>query len=298
MSPAPFARRLGAALEPVVGQVYFAPECHERYAALGFSPSPRTTRDGVALPDPVAYFASRGSVMGEVSGPVVAAAFAVFNPEVVVPAVEVGWATIDAPTIRRARAEGATAHLRRVLGDVPEGLARADALLARAVAPLRPEGRPLFAGVLGGGVPADPVEAMWWRGDQLREARGDAHTAAWTTAGLDATEIGLLTEPYWGLPLRTYVRTRGWTSDHLDAAEARLVGRGLLADGALTDAGRELRESIEVVTDAQMAPVVDALGDDGEELIALLAPWGAAIRAAHGYPAQGPHDLTAAAAAV
>lgn len=295
MSPAPLARRLGAALEPVVGQVYFAPECHERYAALGFSPSPGSTGDGVALPDPVAYFTSRGSVMGQVPGQVVAAAFAVFNPDVVVPSVEVGWATTDAATIRRARAEGATAHLRRVLGDAPEGLDRADELLARAVAPLRPEGRPLFAGVLAGGVPADPLEAVWWRGDLLREARGDAHTAAWTSAGLDATEIGLLTEPYWGLPLRTYIRTRAWTAEQLDAAEARLVARSLLADGALTDAGRDLREGVEVATDAQLAPAIDALGDDGEELVDLLRPWGAAIRAAHGYPAQGPHDLSAAA---
>ena len=34
------ARRLAALIEPVVGQVYFSPECHEAYAALGFSPSP------------------------------------------------------------------------------------------------------------------------------------------------------------------------------------------------------------------------------------------------------------------
>ena len=34
-----------------------------------------------------------------------------------------------------------------------------------------------------------------------------------------------------------------------------------------------------------------ALGDDFDELIALLEPWGAAIRDAKGYPAGGPHDL-------
>jgi hypothetical protein len=28
----------------------------------------------------------------------------------------------------------------------------------------------------------------------LREYRGDAHTAAWTSSGFDATEIGLMTE--------------------------------------------------------------------------------------------------------
>ena len=55
----PAARRLAAALEPFAGQVYFAPECHEAYAALGFGPSPGRA-GAVALPDGPAYFCSRG----------------------------------------------------------------------------------------------------------------------------------------------------------------------------------------------------------------------------------------------
>lgn len=42
-----------------------------------------------------------------------------------------------------------------------------------------------------------------------------------------------------------------------------------------------------------MAPVLDALGDDLDELVELLIPWGRAIRAAKGYLASGPHDLAA-----
>ncbi len=279
-------------LEPVAAQVYFSPECHAAYAELGFSPSPGTTSSGVQLPDGPAYFTSRGSVMGQVSGAVVAAAFGVFNPEAVVPSVEFGWSKVDAPTMCAARTGGAVAQLERVLGASPEGLARATVLLEKAVAPLRPEGKPLYAGLLDLGLPGEPLADAWRLADMLREYRGDAHIAAWTSAGLDATEIGLLTEPYWGVPLRTYVRTRAWSDEQLDAAEARLVERGLLADSALTDEGRVLRESIEVATDAQCAPVLDALGDDGlEELIDLLGPWGSAIRDVGGYPAQGPHEL-------
>ena len=44
-----------------------------------------------------------------------------------------------------------------------------------------------------------------------------------------------------------------------------------------------------------MRPALDALGDDAEELFALLAPGGQAIREAKGYPAAGPHDLATAA---
>ncbi|MCU1352042.1 MAG: hypothetical protein JWM05_1251 [Acidimicrobiales bacterium] len=289
------ARALGAAIEPVAGQVYFSPECHQAYEALGFSPSPAEL-GGVAMPDGVAYFTSRGSVMGQVPGEVVAAAFGVFNPDVVVPLVARGWALVDAPTICAARTEGAVAQLERVLGPEPDGLARATELLQQANAPLRPEGRPLYAGLLALGLPGDPMGDMWRLADRLREYRGDAHTAAWTAAGFDGTEIGLLTELYWGLPMRTYIRTRRWTAEELDAAEARLEARGLVAGGAFTEAGREAREQVETVTDLGCRAIIAGLGDDIEELLAIIRPWGEQVKASGGYPASGPHDLAGMAA--
>ncbi|MHB1138526.1 MAG: SCO6745 family protein [Microthrixaceae bacterium] len=288
------ARELAGALEPVAAQVYFAPECHARYEALGFGPSP-AQRGGVALPDGPAYFCSRGSVMGQVPGELIAAAFAVFNPAVVVPAVDHGWALTDATTLCAARTEGAVACLTRLLGEHPDGLDRVHELLVRANQDLRPEGRPLHAGLRSLDPPGTPLGDTWRLADQLREYRGDAHTAAWTSAGLDATEIGLLSELYWGLPSRSYVRTRAWSPADLDAAEIRLEQRGLMADHTLTVHGREVREAVELATDLQCEPIVDALGDDLHELVALLAPWGRAVRSAGGYPAAGPHDLAAPA---
>jgi hypothetical protein len=90
----------------------------------------------------------------------------------------------------------------------------------------------------------------------------------------NATEIGLLTELSSGLPLRTYIRTGAWSDADLDAAEARLVGRGLVDGGAFTDQGPAEREAVEV---------------------GMLEPWGQAIRDGRGYPASGPHDLASAA---
>lgn len=277
------ARRLAAAIEPFAGSVYFSPECHAAYAALGFGPSPATV-GGVAMPDGPAYFCSRGSLLGQVPGEVVAAAFAVFNPEVVVPAVAHGWSRTDAATIRAARADGAVAQLHRILGDAPEGLDRVRALLGRAVAAAAPAGKPMFAGALAAGPPADTLGEAWWAADCLRELRGDAHIAAWTAAGLDAVEIGLLTELWWGLPMRTYIRTRAWGDAALDAAVGRLAARGLVADGALSPEGRAVREEIEAATDRQMGPVLDALGDDVDELCGTLETWSAAVRGAGGYP--------------
>jgi hypothetical protein len=284
------ARQLGSVLEPVTGQVYFSPECHANYVALGFAPSTGLF-NGVAAPDGPAYFTSRGSVMGQVPGTVVAATFGVFNPEAVVPAVTYGWTKTDAATICQARDDGAIAQLERILGPEPEGVERADELLARAVEPLRPEGRSLYAGQASLPLPPTTLGRVWRRGDMLREFRGDSHIAAWISAGFDATEIGLLTELYWGLPMRSYSRTRAWSDEQFDAATERLRSRGLLDGDAFTEAGRAAREAVEDETDRQMRPALDALGDDIGELFAILSPWGQAVRDAKGYPASGPHDL-------
>jgi hypothetical protein len=284
------SRTLAAVLEPVIGQVFFSPECHAAYARLGFAPSPG--RLGlVALPDGPAYFTSRGSLLGQVRPGVVAAAFGVFKPEVVSAGVLLGWSLTEAATIFADRREGAVAQLQRILGDPDEQVTRASALLERAVGPLGVEGRPLFAGLRSWwDDPEDPWTRLFHLGDMLREARGDAHISAWASAGLDGVETGLLNDVYMGLPLKSYVRTRGWNDDELDAGEERLRRRGWLDDQLLSDAGREAREVIERSTDRQMAPALDALDGDFGEFVDLLRPWGEAIREAGGY-ISGPVDL-------
>ena len=285
------ARALAAVIEPFAAQVYFSPECHAGYAGLGFGPSPRE-RNGVAQPDGPAYFCSRGSLLGQVSGELVASAFAVFNPSVVTPAVRFGWSITDAKTIERARTEGAIAQLIRILGPEPAGVERLRDVLGLASASLPVAGKPLYAGVLAQDVPSSPMGAAWRFADRLREYRGDAHTASWTSAGFDAVEIGLLTELYWGLPLKTYARSRAWSGAELDDGIRRLEERGLVRDGSFTERGKEEREAVEVATDRQCRPVIESLGDEFDNVIKLLAPMGREIRAQCGYPAAGPRDMT------
>lgn len=289
----PPARALAQAIEPFAGQVYFAPECHQAYEALGFGPSPGKSAGSVELPNGPAYFTSRGSVMGQVPGTVVAAAFGVFNPATVIPAVSQGWTLTDAPTICAARTDGAVKQLRRILGDAPDGLDRAVELLRRAATGLSPAGKPLFAGLAAQEELGDSLGDAWRLADQLREYRGDIHVNAWTIAGFDAAEIGLITELYWGMPPRSYVRTRAWSNEDLNAAEERLQARGYVRDGALTDDGQAAREAVEVATDDGCASIVAALGDDFDELVRIVRGWSGQIRAAGGYPG-GPKDLAAA----
>ena len=258
------ARRLRNAVEPVAAGVYFAPEAHQAYEALGFDGSP-VSQDGVARPELKSYFTSRSACMGQVPGEVVAAAFGCFNPKVVVPAVGAGWQVTSRAAILAARERGATQMLRRVLGEKPEGL---------------------------------PLGEMWRAADLLREHRGDSHVIAWAVGGADAVEILLLTEQWWGLPARSYTPTRGWTGADMDAGFGRLRRRGLMTGEQLTDAGRAFREEVEVRTDELERPLLDALGDDLDELLKHLDAWAEAIIAAGSYPKRikgvyntggGPH---------
>ena len=82
-------RPLRNAVEPVAAGVYFAPEAHSVYEALGFDGSP-VAADGAARPELKSHDTSRGAYLGQVPGEVVAAAFGCFNPKVVVPAVAAG----------------------------------------------------------------------------------------------------------------------------------------------------------------------------------------------------------------
>jgi hypothetical protein len=278
------ARRLRNAVEPVAAGVYFAPEAHSAFAALGFQGSP-ITQDGVARPDMTAYSTSRGACMGQVSGEVVAAAFGCFNPKLVVPAVEAGWRITSREAILEARERAATAMLQRVLGDQPESLRRVTDLLRRAAAAAPWEGRPIYSGLLSLGFPDNPVGVMWRAADLLREHRGDSHVISWAVGGADAVEILLLTEQWWGLSARAYTPSRGWTGADMDAGFDRLQRRGLMTgDEQLTDAGRAFREEVEVRTDELERPVLDALGDDLDEVLEHLDAWSEAIIAAGSYP--------------
>src|SRR4029079_1570144 len=111
------SRRLRDLVEPIAANVYFAEEAQKNYADLG-------------LNYPQGYFSSRGACMGQVPGHVIAAAFGVFYPPMVVQFVDDAWSKTDAATGPAARQRGATASLERILGGPkPDGIDRATELL-------------------------------------------------------------------------------------------------------------------------------------------------------------------------
>ena len=266
------ARKLRDLVEVVAASVYFLPEAHAAYAELG-------------LPDfGPPYFASRGACMGQVPGEVVTAAFGVFNPVTVIPAVDEAWSKTDRDTILAAREKGAVDGLTRLLGPAPDGLARATEVLTRAGLEATGEGRGLYSGLLSLGFPGTPMGDFWRAADLVREHRGDSHIIAWVSHGLDPIQANLSTELWWHLPLRSYVRTRGWSEQQIDAAVDDLRDRGLMEGDEFTEQGEALRADIELCTDLQERSIVKTLADDFEELCMILTPMKDKLVAGGAYP--------------
>src|SRR5436305_4067580 len=134
------SRRLRDLVEPLAANVYFAPEAQENYKALGLSYIP-------------SYFRSRSACMGDVTGEVVVAAFGVFNPAIVLPAMGEGR-KVPVDDILAAREKGAIAGLTRILDGVPDGIDRATELLRRAGDACTCEGHAIYAVCVRSGSPA------------------------------------------------------------------------------------------------------------------------------------------------
>jgi hypothetical protein len=266
------ARRLGRLVEPIAAGVYFAPEAMERYRALDLN-----YIEG--------YFCSRGGCFGKAPWTVICAAFGAFNPAIVEPAVTAGWEKTDPEPVLAARLDGATAQLTRLIGEPNRDVERATEILSSLTEGVDPSGRGLYAGLRALPCPDSPMGAFWHAADLVREHRGDGHIAAWLPS-FDSTEITVLTEHYWRIPPRTYVFTRGWNADDVDAAYERLEARGLIADGKLTPAGLETREEVERATDRAARASVERLDDRAEELFELLTPMARAIVDGGGYPSD------------
>jgi len=255
------SRRLWSRADAILGAVWFMPQ------------------DGLPA------LAARVACLGRVPGGVAAALFAPQHPERVAVAVDDAWRDHDPDQLVATRLHGATRYLAGALGDEPEGLGRAVAILWRAVEAAPSAGHAVYAGLRALPRPATPLGDLWRACDMIRERRGGSHLNAWTAAGLDAVEIQLLTERWRTTtnPGSTTADRMGYSTHEIAGGLSALEARGLVdGDGALTDDGRELRESVERATDIQEATLVDALGDDADEVLGLMSPWARAVVAGAG----------------
>ncbi|WP_436520933.1 SCO6745 family protein [Actinoplanes sp. HUAS TT8] len=249
--------------EPLHGMIYFVPEAHERYAALGV-----TGRAG--------YFASRAAALGPVGAEPVTAAFFNFNPRLVTAALPAAWAKASPSALLAARLDAADAALTRGLGDAVHGpeVAEAAALARRAAesAAAHPQGRPLFAAHAALPWPEPPHLILWQAQTVLREFRGDGHVAALLLAGLTGLEALVLHAASGEVPERFLRASRGWSEEQWAGTVEDLRHRGLI-DGdspVLSEAGRAQRAWIEAATDRLATPAYTILGAEGCTRLAEL----------------------------
>jgi hypothetical protein len=274
------ARRFFDRFEPVHAVTYFAPEARTALEGLGFR--------GFWM----GYFAARSAPFGVVPTEVVTAAFYNFTPERVAKALPAVWDIASPSDALRVRQDSAVAALRRYgVTDDEAGAAAELAEKAARSAPL--DGRPLFAANVALDWPAEPVARLWHAVTLLREQRGDGHVAVLSTLGVPGRESNVLQAAAGRVPREMIMRSRDYDEEQWEHYRERLARRGLLDDdGALTDAGRDLKQRIEDTTDRLALSALDAL-DDGEveRLFRSLTPITRKVVAAGDVPAATPMGL-------
>jgi helix-turn-helix protein len=265
------ARRLRDAIEPIAMHAVWSRRTNESLADLG-------------LNFLTAYVFGRAAALGEPEAAVVCSSFAVFDPAFLTPLYEEARGACTRDKLLSVRRQATVSSLAEVLGDAD--VAPAVSVLRRGIAAAQEAGRPLFSGLASQPWPSEPVGQLWRACDLLREHRGDGHIAVFVAAGLGPVEMNILTELWLGMPLLSYTATRGWDQESIDRAVLWLSARGLFAEGSLTDAGRRLRDSIEKRTDDLEQPIVDAIGDDLDIVLAHLNRWSEVCIAARSFPAD------------
>ncbi|MGC9668097.1 SCO6745 family protein [Planosporangium sp. 12N6] len=270
------ARLMWTLYEPIHAVTYFTPESLAAFQEAGLKGFWR------------GYFAGRAAPLGEVGAAPVIAAFYTFAPAMVTRALPDVWRRATPERVLRARIDGSTAALARLLADQPaDAVAEAADLLAAAAARVEPAGRVLGAANAALPVPGQPLARLWQAATTLREHRGDGHVAALVAAGVGPREA-LAWRAAYDMSRAVVQPARGWTDEEWDAAARRLTERGWLdADGRPTPTALAAHRDIEAATDRAAAAPWEAV--DVDRVRVLLEPIAAACRAA--LPADTPIGL-------
>jgi len=256
------------ALEPFHAITYFSPDTRQATDALGL-------KGGW-----MSYFGCRAAPLGPVGPELVAAVFYNFHPRMVARALPDAWGYATPAQLLDARLRAVDSAVRRIFPGTSFDRA---AEVARRAAELAPVGgRPIAAANAALKWPDEPQLVLWQATTILRESRGDGHVAALVGAGLSPCQA-CVTFSAAGGPAKEILQVgRWWSDEEWAAAEDDLRGRGLLdSAGALTDAGRALRQQVEDTTDTLADQGWRALGDDlTSELHDLVHPLSAVVMSA------------------
>jgi hypothetical protein len=270
------ARRMWKALEPYHAITYFSPDTKQATDALGL-------KGGW-----MSYFGCRAAPLGPVGPDLVAALFYSFHPAMVARALPDAWDHATPAQLLDARLQAVDTAVRRLFPGTSFDRAADVARQAAELAPV--SGRPMAAANAALEWPDEPHLVLWQATTILRESRGDGHVAALVAAGLSPCQACLTISAAGGPSKEVFQVNRRWSDEDWAAAEDDLRGRGLLdSTGALTDAGRSLRQQVEDTTDQLADQGWRALGDNlTAELHDLVHPLSAQLMSAGFIPQDNP----------
>lgn len=256
---------------------YFAPEVAAAFEEKGIS--------GGAAP----VIAGRAAALGVAPAEVVAASYCNYAVAQLASVVPACWETISPVDAHATRLRGVEALYARVFGastdpsaeDLLAAAGRAAAALAPVLDRCSVAGRPMYAGnvALFAASPAQaadpalqPALDLFAAVTQLREYRGDAHTAAISACGLTGLDA-LVLDASTGKAFnpRAARGTRGWSEADWQASAQKLADAGLLteaSDAAFpTEEGQALRDHLEALTHVG---VEDSWAETSDEQISAL----------------------------
>ena len=258
--------------------LYLCPEAMAEFEALGLEPRGQ------------GYVAGRAAPMGPIGPGLATATFFNFSPALLAYALPAAWEIASPDEVLAARFRALEAVFERV--DAPtEGLAELTELARKAAEGLDFAGRPLAAANADVVPPETPFAAAWQALCVLREHRGDGHIAVLLAHDVSPMQALVLYAAWQRTVSRRFLQaTRAREDDAWTEAEAQLRTRGLIDDdGALTDDGRTMRDTIERETDRLAAAPYETLGVDGTaRLFELARPLAVALNENGGYKRAAP----------
>ncbi len=237
-------------------------------------PSPVRSTDALGCKGGwMGYFGMRAAPLGAASADTVTSAFYNFHPSLVGRAIPDAWrvATPEAflphgwprPTRRWPRSSAGTSATDRRSPRPPNWPCG------------RPPPHPPRAGRWAWPTPCCPrrTTRTWRCGRRRPHCASPAATVtsrALIAAGLDPCETLVAFAAEHGIDPAFLQTARRWSAEDWQAAADRLTGRGLLADGKLTEQGAAVRAWVEQRTDQAAAAPWQTIGEAATERLAQL----------------------------
>ena len=232
-------RRNARSVQTTIGWIFWDPGVVQRYRAAGLP-------EGLA--GPLGYMAARSAPLAAAGPAAVTAAFGSISPLGITAVFDLVGADRFA-AMWAARDEAVVVGLREYAPAIADPLVEYADELWKVVEQLPLVGRTFFGAHLAMPRSSDAVLSGWHAVNCLREWRGDTHWALIVAAGLTHAEASILHNAWLGYETDWLARSRGTSSDDLEAGWLRLQQRGLAADGVVTDEGLQVRQQLEDDTD-------------------------------------------------